>query len=150
MGVSPRPIPVHAGPVRWSFSPWALPALVLLSGCPSAEPGPCPVDIPADARLVQGELDAADGVTYWVCEGGELTVDAGDVIVIVEPGGAAHANSGTWDLYVQAGGVLVVDAGEGRLFVEDGAAATVNTTAVDVQECRPIELDRSEAPEPGC
>lgn len=130
--------------MRW------LPLILLLTACEATPPGPCEAAIPADAVVVRDLQTAEDGRAYWVCDGGELSVNAGDVTVFVESGGTAQATSGTWELYVRSGGSLVVDAGEGTVYAEEGSNAVVNAELADIRVCRPVRLDTADAPDPGC
>lgn len=134
---------------------------MVLVGCPTDgggggaddddDGGACSGAIPAGAEVVEGIVTAnTSGGVYWVCSGGNLTVNSGNVEMYVESGGAVTGNGGEVEGYVLSGANVTINSGGGELYVEDGANFTGNSSALTVVNCATVDLDDSDAPDPGC
>lgn len=131
----------------------SLGVIALLCGCPPAGgvAEDCSIAIPANAQVVDDVVTAdASGGIYWVCDGGNLTINNGELEVFAESGAAVTTNGGTVDLWARAGSNVTANAGDGEYNIEGGANFTGYGAGITEVACSSLAFDLTDAPEPGC
>ncbi|MFN7145425.1 MAG: hypothetical protein ACK4YP_16750 [Myxococcota bacterium] len=113
------------------------------------EGDPCVRPIPADARVVRGDVTSTeDRVRGWVCRGGMFSAGGFAVETYVEARGDGLLSGTGGRAWVRASGRLVVYAGPNEIWVEDGAELTIEAEGVVVNTCPTLTF--TQGPADGC